>query len=237
MVVNQCKATLLAMRAIRRVIPDARLVQTEDIGRTFSTPALANQAAYENERRWLSLDLLCGRVDRTHPWFRRLIDHGVPLDDLALLGEGEGAPDIIGVNHYLTSERYLDGRLGAYPKDLRGGNGRQRYADAEAVRVALCNGGTGPAARLTEVWQRYRTPMAITEAHHGCSRDEQLRWLAEPLECRHGSPYERHSGQSRDPMVPHGSGGLEQSARRPGRNLRARRLRHPGTAAPRDGLG
>ncbi|WP_419951337.1 family 1 glycosylhydrolase [Methylobacterium sp.] len=179
MVVNQCKATLLAMRAIRRVIPDARLVQTEDIGRTFSTPALANQAAYENERRWLSLDLLCGRVDRTHPWFRRLIDHGVPLDDLALLGEGEGAPDIIGVNHYLTSERYLDGRLGAYPKDLRGGNGRQRYADAEAVRVALCNGGTGPAARLTEVWQRYRTPMAITEAHHGCSRDEQLRWLAE----------------------------------------------------------
>ena len=41
--VNQCKGTLLAMRAIRRVNPTAQLVQTEDIGRTFGTPALASQ--------------------------------------------------------------------------------------------------------------------------------------------------------------------------------------------------
>ncbi|KQO69941.1 hypothetical protein ASF22_17695 [Methylobacterium sp. Leaf87] len=179
MAVNQCKATLLAMRAIRRLIPAARLVQTEDIGRTFSTPALAGQAAYENARRWLSLDLLCGRVDPAHPWYGRLIDHGVPAADLALLATGEGAPGLIGVNHYLTSERYLDGRLRAYPAASRGGNGRQRYADVEAVRVALPEGATGPATRLTEVWERYRIPVAVTEVHHGCSRDEQLRWLAE----------------------------------------------------------
>ncbi len=63
---NQCRATVLAMRAIRRVIPNARLVQTEDMGRVYGTPALAGQVEFENVRRWLSLDLLCGRVVRGH---------------------------------------------------------------------------------------------------------------------------------------------------------------------------
>jgi dTDP-4-dehydrorhamnose reductase len=35
------------MRAIRQRIPEARLVQTEDMGKTYSTPALAHQAAFE----------------------------------------------------------------------------------------------------------------------------------------------------------------------------------------------
>jgi dTDP-4-dehydrorhamnose reductase len=49
----------------------------------------------------------------------------------------------------------------------------------EAVRVPMPEGELGPAARLREVWERYRRPVAITEAHHGCTRDEQLRWLVE----------------------------------------------------------
>jgi dTDP-4-dehydrorhamnose reductase len=58
----QCKAVLLSMRAIREVRPDAKLVQTDDLGRTFSTPAMAYQAEHDNARRWLTFDLLCGRV-------------------------------------------------------------------------------------------------------------------------------------------------------------------------------
>src|SRR4030088_728525 len=50
--INQCRAVVLCMRAIRRVTPDARLVQTEDLGKTFSTPLLQYQADHENERRW-----------------------------------------------------------------------------------------------------------------------------------------------------------------------------------------
>ena len=38
---------------------------------------------------------------------------------------------------------------------------------------------TGLEPRLREVWQRYGIPLAITEVHHGCHRDEQLRWFAE----------------------------------------------------------
>ncbi|HEY3307969.1 MAG TPA: hypothetical protein VGJ93_05905 [Desulfuromonadaceae bacterium] len=30
---------------------------------------------------------------------------------------------------------------------------------------------------LESTWKRYGTPIAITEAHLGCTREEQLRWL------------------------------------------------------------
>jgi dTDP-4-dehydrorhamnose reductase len=177
--VNECKATVLAMRAIRKIRPDAQLVQTDDMGKTFSTPTLAYQAEHENQRRWLSFDLLCGMVDREHPWWEILLGHGVSEADLELFLEADAAPDIIGINHYLTSERYLDERMSRYPEHHWGGNGRHRYADVEAVRMPLPAEELGPAARLREVWERYKRPIAVTEAHHGSTRDDQLRWLAQ----------------------------------------------------------
>jgi dTDP-4-dehydrorhamnose reductase len=177
--VNECKATVLSMRSIRKVRSDAQLVQTDDMGKTFSTPALAYQAEHENQRRFLGFDLLCGMVDRDHPWWQIFLDHGVSQADLEFFLEGDGAPDIIGINHYLTSERYLDERLSRFPKHHWGGNGCHRYADAEAVRMPLPAKDLGPAARLREVWERYKRPIAVTEAHHGSSRDDQLRWLLE----------------------------------------------------------
>lgn len=177
--VNQCLAVVLAMQAIRRVNPAAKLVQTEDFGKTFSTPALAYQADHENERRWLSFDLLFGRVNRDHPWWGTLTWFGVSEADLDFMVENATPPDIIGINHYLTSERYLDHRAPRYPQHHWGHNGREPYADVEAVRIQALDDEVGPAARLREVWERYQTPIAVTEVHHGCTRDEQLRWLAE----------------------------------------------------------
>jgi dTDP-4-dehydrorhamnose reductase len=66
-----------------------------------------------------------------------------------------------------------------YPAHLHGDNGQHRYADAEAVRLNLPEAQLGPAPRLRETWQRYGRPIAVTEVHHGCTRDEQLRWFAE----------------------------------------------------------
>jgi dTDP-4-dehydrorhamnose reductase len=180
--VNECNGTFEAMRAIRERIPGARLVQTEDLGKTFSTAPLRYQAVHENERRWLSLDLLCGRVDGRHPFFAFLRDAGVGHAALDRLATGEGKPDILGINHYLTSERFLDHRMHLYPQHFHGDNGRDRYADAEAVRVKRLEDDTGFAPRLREAWDRYKIPIAITEVHHGCHRDEQLRWFAEVWE-------------------------------------------------------
>jgi dTDP-4-dehydrorhamnose reductase len=175
---NQCRAVVLAMRAIRRVNPAAQLVQTEDIGKIYATPGVAYQAEFENQRRWLSLDLLCGRVNRAHPMWGYLRWAGAPEAEVAWFLDNFCPPDIVGVNYYVTSDRFLDGRLEHYPPALHGGNGRDRYADVEAVRVRA-EGITGAGAVLREAWERYRLPVAVTEAHLGCTREEQLRWLWE----------------------------------------------------------
>ncbi len=182
-VVNQCRAVLLSMRAIRTHIPDARFLHTEDLGRVFSTPPVARQARYENSRRWLSLDLLCGRLDRNHEWRGFLERHGVTARHLDELASGEARPDFIGINHYATSDRFLDHRTGLYPSHLRGGNGVLVYADTEAVRVGLGPDETGWAPRLREAWERYRLPLVASEAHLGCDDPlEQIRWLMEAWE-------------------------------------------------------
>ena len=177
--VNQCLATARAMGAIRRLIPAATLIQTEDIGRIFSTPQLSAQADHENLRRWLSLDLLFGRVDDHHPFYAVLRAAGVSAEALDELATGGGRPDMIGADYYLTSDRFLDQRSALYPGHAVGGNGRQHYVDVEAVRVPHLVGDVGIEPRLREVWARYQTPIAITEVHHGCTHDEQLRWLME----------------------------------------------------------
>jgi len=173
---NQVRATVLAMRAVRQVNPHAQLVQTDDLGHVESSARLRYQAEFENLRRWLAFDLLAGRVDAQHPLRAYLRNHGASEQELQDLIEHPCPPDILGINYYVTSERFLDERIWLYPPDLRGGNGRDHYADVEMARV---HGRTigGFAARLREASQRYGLPVAITEAHLGCTRDEQLRWL------------------------------------------------------------
>src|SRR3954453_2528138 len=152
MVLNQCRASILAMRAIREVVPEARWVQTEDLGRTYSTPLLAYQADFDNDRRWLSLDLLTGRLAPDDRMWRYLRDHGIAESTLAWFVANGQAPDVIGINHYVTSNRYLDSALHGYPEESWGGNGRHQYADVAAVRAVgdavgrprlLGEGGTG----------------------------------------------------------------------------------------------
>ncbi|HEY8048164.1 MAG TPA: family 1 glycosylhydrolase [Ramlibacter sp.] len=173
---NQLRATGLAMRAIREVNPRAQLVQTDDLGHIESTPHLRYQAEFENQRRWLGFDLLCGRIDAQHPMRHYLRNFGATEQELQAFVDQPCPPDIVGINYYVTSERFLDGRIGHYPERLHGGNGRDVYVDVELARVAGRHIG-GFAARLREACERYRLPVAITEAHLGCTREEQMRWL------------------------------------------------------------
>jgi dTDP-4-dehydrorhamnose reductase len=176
---HQCRGTVLAMERIREVNPDARLVQTDDLGKVFSTRLLGYQAKFENERRWLTFDLLCGRVRQGHSLWKYLrYEAGVPADELQFFVDHPCPPDIIGVNYYLTSERLLDERLSEYPASTHGGNGRHLYADVEAVRLRP-EGLAGPLELFREAWERYELPVAVTEVHNGCTREEQLRWLLE----------------------------------------------------------
>jgi dTDP-4-dehydrorhamnose reductase len=175
---NQCRAVVLAMRAIREINPAAKLIQTDDLGKTFSTPKLAYQAAMENERRWLSYDLLCGRLDNQHAMWGYLRREGVSEGELAWFCENPCPPDVVGINHYLSGQRFLDEHLHRYPPSSHGGNGRHDYADVLASRVLL-DGAATPAQILLEAWDRYKLPVAVTECHNGCTREEQLRWFLE----------------------------------------------------------
>ena len=181
MLINQCRAVVLSMQAIRQVNPAAKLVQTEDLAKVFSTPLLAYQAEFENVRRWLSFDLLCGRINREHELWQYLQRIGVDESELVWFLDHPCPPDILGINRYLTSDRFLDERLDRYPPVTHGGNGKHQYADVEAVRVCA-EGICHPYTLINEVWERYRLPVAITETHLGCTREEQLRWLKEVWE-------------------------------------------------------
>ncbi|MDB5014519.1 MAG: sugar nucleotide-binding protein, partial [Daejeonella sp.] len=174
--ISECKATVLAMQAIRKVNPAAKLVQTEDLGKTHSTSVLNYQATFENHRRWLGFDLLCGRVNSSHKLYKYLIKNGASESQLSFFLINPCPPDILGFNHYLTSERYLDHEYKNYPKHTVGGNKKHRYADVEAVRVANLT-MSGPHELLKEAWHRYQLPFAITEVHLHCTREEQIRWI------------------------------------------------------------
>lgn len=179
---HQCQAVAHAMAAVRAVNPAARLVQTEDLGQVYSTTILAYQADFENQRRWLTYDLLAGRVDPRHPLWGYLRGAGRLAEaELSAFVERPTPPTIVGVNYYLTSDRFLDHRLERYPTSSHGGNGRHRYADVAAVRVRR-EGITGHQALLMQAAHRYSLPLAVTEVHVGCTREEQLRWLREAFD-------------------------------------------------------
>jgi dTDP-4-dehydrorhamnose reductase len=174
---NQIDGVRLSMKAVRRINPDARLIQTEDLGRTYATPPLREQARFDNLRRWMTWDLLTGRVTADHGLFERLSRFGL-ADRLRAIADDPCPPDVIGVNHYLTGDRFLDHRLDRYPAATHGGNATQAFADVEALRVLL-PGPDGLEGVLREAHARYGLPMAVTEVHNGCTREEQMRWLLE----------------------------------------------------------
>lgn len=176
MLLNQLKATVLAMKEIRKINPAAKLVQTEDLTKIQSTGVLKYQADFENERRWLTYDLLCGRVNESHPLWDYFIKTGIKKEQLDFFSAHPCPPDIIGCNYYLTSERFLDEHTNEYPPHTHGGNGRHAYADVESVRV---NKMLGLQHLLEEAGDRYPITIAVTELHLHCTREEQMRWLME----------------------------------------------------------
>jgi dTDP-4-dehydrorhamnose reductase len=176
--INQCRGIVLAMQAVRRVNSNAKLLQTEDLGSTTSTPRMQYQADFDNERRWLTWDLLCGTVSRDHPLYGFLIECGVDAAELGWFNENPCPPDWVGINHYVTSDRFLDERCDRYPAPAAGSNGRDRYADLEAVRV-VPDFEPGWEPLLQQGWQRYQIPLVLSEVHLGCTREEQIRWFHE----------------------------------------------------------
>ena len=177
---NETDATRLAMRAIRRVNPDALLVQTDDIGFCHATGPLRDEAEFQNHRRWMGWDLLCGMVVPGHPLWQRLAAFGLE-DRLQAIADDPCPPDIIGLNHYLSSERLLDHRIELHADRAvadrdTGKCGEVELVDVDALRH-MPDEVLGFSRLIEQAWERYKRPIAITECHLGSTRDEQARWF------------------------------------------------------------
>lgn len=176
MFVNQLKAIVLSMKEIRKVVPGAMLVQTEDLTKIQCSRGLKYQATFENHRRWLTYDFLCGAFTPTHPLWNYFISMGISKKELSFFLDNPCVPDIAGFNYYVTSERFLDKNIKNWPGLNHDGNGVDRYVDVEAVRAVK---PFGLEYLLKEAWNRYKIPLALTEVHLNCTREEQLRWFKE----------------------------------------------------------
>jgi UDP-galactopyranose mutase len=138
------RATLAAMQAVRAVDPRARFMQVEPVihvvaptGREDLLPLAQEVASYQ----WQVWDMLTGRMDPE-------------------LGGHEAALDLIGVNHYHSSqwEVHTEKRL--------------RWHEGDPRRRPL-------SELLAQTWRRYRRPLVIAEtSHFGAGRAAWLNDIA-----------------------------------------------------------
>lgn len=182
---NEIDATRLAMQEIRRVNPEARLIQTDDLGYCHATEPLQCDADYQNERRWIGWDLLCGMVVPGHALWERIAGFGF-AGRLEAIAADPCPPDIIGINHYLSSERLMDHRVERYPHRSVADRTVALCAgvpkiDVDAIRHRE-EGVLGLPTLIEQAWNRYGRTIAITECHNGATREEQVRWFMEVWE-------------------------------------------------------
>ncbi len=114
MLLHQLKGSVLCMEAILSVNPLAKLIQTEDLGKSHSTPLLGYQADFENCRRLLTFDILTGRLQPGHPQYDYMLGCGIRKEEIDFFQIHRFKPYILGLNYYITSERWLDESLEKY---------------------------------------------------------------------------------------------------------------------------
>lgn len=125
------RAVLAAIEAIRSVCPQARFMHVEPLVHVVPPPGrpdLAPQADTVASWQWQAWDLLCGRLEPE-------------------LGGHAAALDIVGVNHYHSSQWEL------------GTERRLRWHEQDPRRRPL-------AELLKAAWERYRRPLVLAETSH-----------------------------------------------------------------------
>jgi beta-glucosidase/6-phospho-beta-glucosidase/beta-galactosidase len=151
------RASVLMMQAIAEERPDAVFVNSES-GEFYQPccpdPEIRRIAAFENERRFLPLDLLYARPvhEETRAYLHQ---HGMPAEEYAwFMQQDVRRRAILGVDYYEWNEKLIDS------------NGH-----AQALGELF-----GWYAIAGQYYQRYRRPMMHTETNRMDARDGP-RWL------------------------------------------------------------
>jgi glycosyl hydrolase family 1 len=164
-IVNEALGTVLAMHAIRRSVPDAELVLTEDLqGFTALDAGVADYVAHKRERAFLSAELVMGRVIPGHALYDYLCTTCCVAPELLReLAAGAIAPALMGWNYYPYSERTLWSGV-----------------DGAASNMATVEVGPlpiSPRPLLRAAHARLGLPFALAEVHVHGTAEERVRWL------------------------------------------------------------
>jgi beta-glucosidase/6-phospho-beta-glucosidase/beta-galactosidase len=150
------------VEAIQQVDPDAIILPVEASGLSRTAREdLAPIAAEEEQRGFLTWDLLTGRVTPDHPLFPWLVRSGASVDELAALAKKTTPMHAMGLNFYpqwSTTQLYLDRR------------GRLSYRPVE-------QDGAGFESMIQAYYDRYRVPIIVTETSARGDLDVRARWL------------------------------------------------------------
>lgn len=153
----QCKATLLAIEAILKVVPEAVFFQSEACELFLEThPETREEIELRNSMRFITFDLLYGHPPEGH-LLNYLYDQGVKREQYDWFMEHgrKAAPHcIMGMDYYDGHEQTLTG-----------------HGSPESIGPAL---GWGNIAR--QYFHRYRKPMMLTETNTGHPEDGP-KWL------------------------------------------------------------
>ncbi len=151
---NLCKANVMAMHAILAVTPDATFIQSESSEYFHAeAPDCQPLAEFQNEKRFLSLDLTYG-CPTTVRMYQYLLDNGMTRADYEWFHQNQvKARCIMGNDYYVTNEHTVH-----------------------------CDGSTSAAGEILgyyvitkQYFNRYRLPIMHTETNR--AEPESVSWL------------------------------------------------------------
>ena len=157
MIVEVCRVICLATEMLSELVSGARFVHVDSCERHYGLDeASLAHAWFENERRFLVLDLILGLVDEHHPLRDYLVRHGVGAQALDWFGEHAARIDVLGLDYYSHSE--LAWRRGGAEREM-----------SHPVQ--------GFATTAMEYVRRYELPVMLAETNLRGTVEDRITWL------------------------------------------------------------
>ena len=175
---NVLPALAEACGMYRDLLPEARHVYVDTCeGHSAMEPAAETYAALANDRRFFALDALLGRLEGEHrPFVREVVAAGA--EDLLEMAPGH--VDVLGLDYYAHSEWSFVADPGYAPAVPAG---HEVHGEAGAVRgITPSAQPVGLAALALEYWQRYGTPMILSETNLRGAPSDRATWLKHTLD-------------------------------------------------------
>jgi hypothetical protein len=164
MILAVCRTICLASEMLTALVPGVRFVHVDSCEKHYALDeASLPHALFENERRFLVVDLVLGRLDDAHPLRSYLKRHGATDAELNWFCQHPAHIDVLGLDYYSHSELAW----------LQGGAVRETRHPVQ-----------GFAAVGLEYARRYGLPVMLSETNLRGEVADRITWLKYmTLEC------------------------------------------------------